>query len=206
MPGFEIEKSNNIIDVNNVATDNSLNKLKLIGKVGQFNVSTYKTQNTVDKNNLNINDIDEQGILLGIPGKIQLTLNQTSNETPTTEDQNKSVSLSLNANKNVNINFTQSKSDSSLAGESIKNIDDNNYEINYSKANTYLQTGFKSINSSTNRIDVVKYRARLGSPNSLAIIDSHVELRESTDDNLNLNKDTSITKFSLNPIKNISLT
>ena len=206
MPGFEIEKSNNIIDINNIATDNSLNKLKLIGKVGQFNVSSYKTQNTVDKNNLNINDIDEQGILLGIPGKIQLTLNQTSNETPTTEDQNKSVSLSLNANKNVNINFTQSKSDSSLAGESIKNIDDNNYEINYSKANTYLQTGFKSINSSTNRIDVVKYRARLGSPNSLAIIDSHVELRESTDDNLNLNKDTSITKFSLNPIKNISLT
>lgn len=206
MPGIELEKSNNIINVNNVATDNSSNKLKVTGKIGQFNVSTYKNQNNVDKNNVNINDLDEHGILLGLPGRIHLALNQTINETPIVEDQNKSISLMLNASKNININVTQSKSESNQNGQITKNVDDNYYEINYSKPNTYLQTGFKSINSLANKIDVVKYRAKLGSPNSLAVLDSHVEIRESTDNNLNLNKDSSMTKFSLNPIKNISFT
>lgn len=205
IPGISIEKSINSLENNNLSSDDDTNKYKINGSIGQISIATYLNQNSQDKNKNNFADIVEQGVNIDLSGKFKFNINQIQNDTSFTNEQKRSISLNYNANKNINLNLTQSKNQLSNADQLFDNIHDNYLELNYNRTNTLIKTGYKTISSFNNKTEIFKYHAKFDVSKNLAHIDSLVELRDSTDQNSAAVKDTSITKLSFNPIKNISL-
>jgi len=208
MPGLELER----IDFNSSQDTNSLNtvsdKIKLTSKIGSASLNAASFVSSTDNNNKQ-NETLANSINLNTPiwGQSSLNVNLSSNMNSSPIGDEARTGLGISFAPSKLFSFATEQTDSRLinSGQLMNFANNNKFSLNYNSPGTTIQTAINTIETNSSTTEILDYRAVLGNNKTLFQIDSVVRMRDSTDNNTNLNKDTTQTSVSINTSKNLKL-
>ena len=208
MPGLELER----IDFNSSQDTNSLNtlsdKIKLTSKIGSASLNAASFVSSTDNNNKQ-NETLANSINLNTPiwGQSSLNVNLSSNMNSSPIGDEARTGLGISFAPSRLFSFATEQTDSRLinSGQLMNFANNNKFSLNYNSPGTTIQTAINTIETNISTTEILDYRAVLGNNKTLFQIDSIVRMRDSTDNNTNLNKDTTQTSVSINTSKNLKL-
>lgn len=209
MPGLEIERvdTNSSQDTN--ASSSVSDKIKLSSKIGSASLSAASFISSSENNNNKQNETLVNSINLNTPiwGQSNLNVNFSSNSNSTQVGDESKTGLGISFAPSKSFSFASEQIDSKLInrGQISNFMNNSKFSVNYNSSGALLQTAINTIETNTNTTEVLDYRAVLGSNKTLFQIDSIVRMRESTDNTVNLNKDTTQTSVSVNTSKNLKI-
>ncbi len=211
MPGLELERvdTNSSQDVNNSSTVSD--KIKLTSKIGSASLnassSLSQTENNATKQNeTSSNNVNLTTPIWGASSNLSINLNSNLLSSPLGDETRNGYGLSFAPNKKLVFTTEQTGSKFTNNSQTINYANNNKYSLNLNLANgAILQTAINSMETNTSQSEIIDYRAVVGNNKTLFQVDSIVRMRESTDINVNLNKDTTQTLVNVNTSKNFKL-
>lgn len=209
MPGLELERVdfNSSQDINSLSTVSD--KIKLSSKVGSasFNAASFVSSSENNNNKQNETLVNTINLNTPIWGQSSLNVNLSSNMNSSSAGDEAKTGLGISFAPTKSLSFVTEQSDSRLinSGQVLNFASNNKFSLNYNSSGTTLQTAINTIESNSSTTEILDYRAILGNNKTLFQIDSVVRMRDSTDNSINLNKDTTQTSVNVNTSKNLKL-
>ncbi len=209
MPGLELERVDAISAQDTNAISSISDRIKLSSKIGSASLSAASFITSSENNNNKQNEALTNSINLNTPiwGQSNLNVNFSSNTNLSQVGDELKTGLGISFAPSKSFSFTSEQIDSKLinSGQVSNFMNNNKFSLNYNSSGTLIQTAINTVETNTNTTEILDYRAILGNNKTLFQIDSIVRMRESSDTNSTLNKDTTQTSVSLNTSRNLKI-
>jgi hypothetical protein len=211
MPGFELERIDTNSSQETNTTSNLSDRVKLSSKIGSASLNASVASSITDTNSSKQSDIKNNSLSVNTPfigsAKLAVTANSSSNAMPIGDESKVGLGISLVPSKSISITSEQIDSKFiSPKGDTINYSVNNRYSLNWNMTGALLQTSVDSIETNTLKSDVYNYRTVIGTEKTVFKLDSTVKMRDSTSNNVILNRDTTQTSIDFNTSRNFKVT
>lgn len=211
MPSIEVERKNIFSSTGENINFASDDKLKLSHAFGSSKI-VASTSVSYNQNNSNkINDVTNNNLSFSTglnkkSGNLLVNYNNTNNSMPDKDENQLSLGFILSPNKNLSVASEQIESKIVQSGGYALNVmNTSKYSINYSMPNATLASVFNFVETPSLVSEIVDYKAAVGTDKTFIKLDTSIRMRESNNEVVSLNNDTTTTSIALKPFKNINL-